>query len=168
MDPYIDEKLILVTSAVLNELFGDVLSIDCIREAYGPTINEGLCYEYCIQATFTGSFEANFFLGLDGYTKILLLPYLSIKYKDIAIHKKDLWINEALFSEFGQMFSNMLYDDIKDFSEELQQHPVKVCSRKLVSLPTESFRKYIIIFFLKDESKHLYLGRAYCLIAVNK
>ena len=44
------------------------------REAYGPSRNEGLCYESCQRVSFAGDLAGDLYLCMDGYTKLKLLP----------------------------------------------------------------------------------------------
>ena len=169
MDPYIDEKIILATSAVISELFNEAFNLDCTREAYGPTINHGLCYEYCSRIDINGDdIKITFFLGLDGYTRLLLLPYLSERYSDIA-SKSDIFnLNDAIFFEFSKNIFLLIKNEIVDFFHNLEEKTVDICSHKLIPLSTEKFRKYMTIFFLRDSIKNIYLGRLYFVIAIHK
>ena len=165
MNPLIDEKMILSNAAVMAEAFSNHLGLECVREAYGPTVNEGICFEFCVQALFKGRSDGTFFLGMDGYTKILLLPYLSGKIKPDR-SARDL--NTSLVVVFVKKILKTLSDDIQEFQPRFSLGAVQLCSHDLIPLPTEKYRKYISIFFLKDEGKKRYLGRVYTILAFQK
>ena len=165
MKPLFDERMILSNAAVMTELFGESLGIECIREAYGPTMNEGLCFEFCTQSTFKGSSKGNFFLGMDGYTKILLLPYLADKIKPDRSAQD---INTSLVVIFVNQIIDALSRELQEFNSDFLLDTARLCSHTLISLPYKKYRKYVSIFFLKDEEKKQYLGRIYSILAFQK
>ncbi len=172
MDPFIDEKIILSFSSALIETGNSFSELDFIREAYGPTANEGICFEFCIEMPFEGSLEGSFYIGLDGYTKILLLPYLNRKSTQISYPnggKQDgEKTNDIFFLSFTEHISKFIEQDFEDSNENLYINPPKICSHHLISLPLAQYRKYMLIFFIKDNIKKIYLGRIYSVVAIYK
>ncbi len=162
MNPLLDEKIILISSTVVTETFGEDFKISCMREAYGPTLNEGLCFEGCFELNFSGTAKGSFYLGIDGYTRILLLPYLGKK-----IRSKE-HLNEMLFMSLFKRITEMLTFEMREFVDEFSVDSIETVNHKLISVKSTEYRKYTIIFFLKDESLKKYLGRVYILVAIKK
>ena len=165
MDPLFDERMILSNSAVMADLFNEFLGIECSCEAYGPTANEGICYEFCAQSLFKGKLKGSFFLGMDGYTKILLLPYFSNKIKPDRSAQD---INTSLVIIFVNHVIDALSRELQEFNSNFSLDSTRLCSHELIALPNKKYRKYVSIFFLKDEEKEKYLGRVYTTIAILK
>ncbi len=170
MDPFIDERIILASSALMPEFFEESFKINCIREAYGPTLNEGLCFECCFEISFYGVIKGQLYLGFDGYTKILLLPYLvkQIKFQNSKEENEKGLLNERLFFYLSQQFSKVLTTEMEAFIGEFNINSVKSVHNKLISLEGQKYRKYMIIFFLKDDVLKKYLGRIYIFISLEK
>ena len=164
MNPLLDEKMILISSTVVPETFGEDFKVNCIREAYGPTLNEGLCFEGCFELNFSGTIKGAFYLGLDGYTRILLLPYLG---KQIQPQEETL-LNEMLFMNLFKRIAEMLTLEMKEFVEEFSVDSIETVHHKLISVKSTQYRKYMVIFFLKDVLLKKYLGRVYILVAIKK
>ena len=165
MDPLVDEKYILTASASLLEIMGEDLNLYAIREAYGPTLNEGLCYEYCVKTPFTGSHPGALYLGLDGYTRLQLLPY-AVRRLELERDIPEV-AEDALASLSGRLHSLMEYE-IREFQPDFQFKTPKIISHKIEKLPAASLRKYILIFFIRDETLKKYLGRVYLTLTLQK
>ena len=165
MNPLIDEKMILTTSSAFMELAYDWLGINIVREAYGPTDNEGLCHEYCCGISLKGDVKGHVFLGLDGYTKLLMLPYIAKKF---SLEEHPPEVVESSLLSFMNQFAGLIATELQEFITRVDTGVPQIYSHKLLSLPTEKFRKYALIFFLKDEEKQAYLGRAYLFLAIGK
>ena len=167
MNPLTDEKMVLISSALIPELLGDRLKIECIREAYGPTFNEGLCFEWCFELNFSGSVNGKLCLGSDGYTRILLLPYLARNVRLKPEEQKDRF-NERLLLKLSEEFAEMFTYEMKEFVDRFRIESIKSSDHKLISFLDKEYRRYMVIFFLKDERLKKYLGRVYVMIAVEK
>jgi len=164
MNPELDERIILTLSSSLAEITTDWLKFNSILEGFGATVNEGLCHEYCTGISFTGNVSGEIFIGMDGYTKLLLLPYI--------IAHLDLTVKHTQLAE-GAM-NSFVYKLAEEFSEELDlivkismQEP-RSLNHKLVPLPQDLYRKYLMIYFLRDDEKKKYLGRLYIYLVLNK
>ncbi len=165
MDPLVDEKFILTTSAAFMELAYDWLGVSIQREAYGPTMNEGLCYEYCSTCTFDGEIKARLFMGMDGYTKLLLLPYIARKFALDEMHSE---VAESSLLSFTNQLCAMINTELNEFLDTMNVSSPEQVSHKLIELPAADYRKYTMIYFLKDDSRPAYLGRVYLFLAVEK
>jgi len=164
MNPDLDQRFIQTISTSFVEIVIDWLKITAIREGYGPTMNEGLCYEFCMGIPFSGDVSGEIFIGMDGYTRLLLLPYI--------INHLDLEVNHPQLVESAM--SSLVFKLAKEFSEELDaiSHINLLESRSLnhqmVALPKEEFRKYTMIYFIKDDDNKKYLGRIYIHLVLEK
>ena len=103
VDPYLDEKLVLILSSSFMDVVTEGVKANAVREAYGPTKNQAFCYEYCGVVKFGDTIKGSLVLGMDGYTKLLLLPYL-IEQFDISVK------NRALVEYAMEKFLNHLRD----------------------------------------------------------
>ena len=165
MNPVLDEKYIVSLSASIMEIFHDRMSLSIDREAYGPTLNEGLCYEYCLKYNFSGKETGSIFFGMDGYTKILMLPYIAKSFRLKKIHPEV--VEDALLSFFHEIAA-LLQIEIVEFESNFKLKKPSDISTKVQRLPTFKYRKYMLIFFLKDPDKRKYLGRLYCNLVFEK
>ena len=57
MNPLLDEKIVLSMSRILPSVFEKTLGVVAKREAYGPSKNEGLCFEKCSAIDLIGDFN---------------------------------------------------------------------------------------------------------------
>ncbi|RME93675.1 MAG: chemotaxis protein CheX [Candidatus Hydrogenedentota bacterium] len=167
MDPLLDEKLILTASASLIDVTSEQLGVYAVREAYGPTSNEGLCFEYCVKFPFQGKPNGNFYFAMDGYTKLQLIPYVVRNFLSEDDSAPKAIADKALFT-MAKEVANMMEEELKEFQEEFCFEEGKILSHKIEKLPSASFRKYMIIFFLKDNYRKKYLGRIYLVLALKK
>ena len=165
MDPLLDEKIVVTISASLMEILGEWFEIDAIREAYGPTNNEGLCYEFCAKMRFSGSLQGNIFVGLDGYTKLLILPHIIEKFQ---ISDKHPELTESALVSFVEHIGKLVASELDEYLMHIQVDIPEIVSHKLIEVKREDFRKYMLIFFLKSSKKKAYLGRIYVFLALNK
>lgn len=165
MDPLVDEKYILTASASLVEVAGEDLGLYAIREAYGPTLNEGLCYEYCIKTPFSGSHPGALYIGMDGYTRLQILPYAAQK---LELDREIPEVAEDALSAFCKRIQSLMEYEIREFQPDFQFDTPKIVSHKIEKLPAHKSRKYILIFFMRDEALKKYLGRIYFTLVFNK
>ena len=165
MDPIIDEKFLVSISASIMEIVHENMSISIEREGYGSTLNEGLCYEFCLKHNFTGKEHGSIYFGMDGYSKLLILPYAVQKFDLRKVHPEVA--RDALFSFFYEI-AKLIQIEIADIDNLFRlKKPIDI-SNRIQRLPTFKYRKYMMIFFLKDPNLKKYLGRLYCNLAFEK
>ncbi len=165
MDPLLDEKFILTVSNILPELTEDILKIQAVREAYGPSKNEGLCFENCTQVDFSGDLNGSLFLGLDGYTKLKLLPRIAKSFHLDPTTKSN---SATIMLDFANEVSVNLIEEMQFGQYKIESKQPQNRNHKLVPIDQERFRQYILIFFLKEELEQLYLGRLYVVLLLEK
>ena len=170
MDPLLDEKIVLSLLRNIPEFFNDNLAIKARQEAFGPSRNEGLCYESCLKITITGGLECDLYFGLDGYTKMELLPHLLEFFKN-----DDEFADRILPGGAGELLLEFAVELGSGFMLELEENGYVVqmatrenLSHKLVQLDLQHNREYILIFFLTDPEKNRYLGRFYVVVTFRK
>ncbi|MDH4261957.1 MAG: chemotaxis protein CheX [Spirochaetia bacterium] len=163
-NPELDQRFILTISSSFIEIITEWLNVTAISEGYGQTSNEGLCYEFCSGIPFTGTISGEMFIGMDGFTRLLLLPYI-ITHLDM----------EFTHSQLVEAAMNSLVLKIaKEFSEELDAiSHIKMLeprnlNHKLVPLAKEDYRKYMMIYFIRDDENKKYLGRIYLHLVLDK
>ena len=54
-----DEKLLLILGQSCVDYFRDSLGLELEKEAYGPSLNEGICYEKCFRFDFEGTVQGH-------------------------------------------------------------------------------------------------------------
>lgn len=165
MDPLFDEKLVMIVTRRFQEFFFDSFSLEARKEALGPSVNEGLCFESCTAVDFRGDPAGRLFLGLDGYTKIKLLPRMAEAYRE---HFGRSLPGKEFLGDFLGRFSEALMEELVDAGFPVAGDPPLDLSHKMVPLDPAVYRQYIIIFFLRDRKEKSYLGRAYLVLALKK
>ncbi|GBF51767.1 hypothetical protein LPTSP4_33050 [Leptospira ryugenii] len=165
MDPLLDEKFILTLSQVLPEQFHKMLLIQADREAYGPSKNEGLCFENCTCVEFHGDLNGKLYLGLDGYTKLKLLPKIA---RNFQIDPTSKAHSSSIMLEFANQLSGHLITEM-----QLGRYNIEISSpidlnHKLVPISLSDYRQYILIFFLKDRREEQYVGRLHVILLLEK
>ncbi|BDA77608.1 chemotaxis protein CheX [Leptospira kobayashii] len=165
MDPLLDEKFILTVSQVLPEHFQKTLQVQAEREAYGPSKNEGFCYENATCVEFVGDLSGKVYLGLDGYTKLKLLPRIA---KSFQIDSTSRAHSSSIMMEFANQISGKLISEMRLGRFEIDILPPENLNHKLVPISLERYRQYILIFFLKDRREEEYLGRLYTILLLEK
>ncbi|MDH5717367.1 MAG: chemotaxis protein CheX [Spirochaetia bacterium] len=165
MDPFQDEKFILTVSSSFIDVSAEWLEISMMREAYGQTYNEGICYEFCAGIDFSGDISGKMFICMDGYTKLLLLPYVAAKFNLSQFHWEAA---ESSLLSYVNQIGGKIFSELEDYFSTFEIKPPSLYSNKLVPLPADEFRKYAVIFFLRDEKKKKYLGRLHTTIAMKK
>ncbi|MBE7439454.1 MAG: chemotaxis protein CheX [Spirochaetales bacterium] len=148
-----------------SDFMKETLHLSADREAYGPSRNEGLCYESCQSISFSGEIEGTLFLGLDGYTKLKLLPRVAERY-NISSFPRGL--ASSVLMEFSNQLGGRILTELEEGGFHLQLHPPEVHDHKIVPFDLSRFREYIIVFFLRDRRQRMYLGRAYLTILFRK
>jgi len=165
MDPLLDEKFILSISQVLPDHFQKTLQIQAEREAYGPSKNEGLCYENCTCVEFLGDLNGKIYLGLDGYTKLKLLPKIA---QSFQIDPTSRAHSGSIMMEFANQVSGHLVSEMRLGRYQIDILPPDNLNNKLIPVSLERYRQYILIFFLKDRREEEYLGRLYTILLLEK
>ncbi len=165
MDPFLDEKVVLTVTASFLEVAADFLHIDAQREGYGPTQNEGLCYEYCSGVEYRGKIKLDLYIGMDSYTRILLLPYI-VKNLKFDIDRRE--IADMALDAFSNTIFEELRREVNDYLEDITSSDLMKYNHKMVALPAEQYRKYTIIYFMRDLERGEYLGRVYLHLAFLK
>jgi hypothetical protein len=131
-------------------------------EAYGPSLNQGLCYESCAVFPFEGILKGNFFLGLDGATRKKLYPRLAEKRHGEPKPSEFKGLIDELMLEFHQLFS----DDFSKGMPGLLWKPIQKKDNELIPIDVKKSREWIFIFFLKDTIHPSYLGRLYGILEI--
>lgn len=165
MDPLFDEKLILTVMRNFTDFIEQSLYLSAEKEAYGPSRNEGLCYESCQRIDFSGEIEGHLYLGLDGYTKFKLLPRIAERYK---IENFESSMANSVLLEFTNQLGARILTELVEGGYRIALSPPEILNHKLVSFDLKRHRQYIIIFFLKDRRQKTYLGRAYLTLLLKK
>ncbi|MDH4199378.1 MAG: chemotaxis protein CheX [Spirochaetia bacterium] len=164
MNPELDERIILTISSSFVEISIDWLKITAVREAHGMNVNEGLCYEVCSGIPFSGKVSGELFFAMDGYTRLLLLPYIV---HNLEMNDPQKEMVETAMNSFVKKLSDEFSLELADIANIEMQEPRNL-NHKLIPLPQESYRKYAIIFFLRDDDKKKYLGRIYLHLVLEK
>ncbi|EPG67114.1 chemotaxis protein CheX [Leptospira wolffii] len=165
LDPLLDEKFILTISQIFPEFLEKNLHIQAVREAFGPSKNEGLCYENCTSVEFQGEATGRLFLGMDGYTKLKLLPKIARSFHidpTIRSHAASIML------EFANQICAELITEMKLGRFQMDILPPENLNNKLVPVDLEQYRQYILIYFLKDKDAREYLGRVYLILLMKK
>jgi hypothetical protein len=165
MDPLLDEKFILIVSQIIPEQFQKTLQIQAEREAYGPSKNEGLCFENCTCVKFAGDLNGKIYLGLDGFTKLKLLPKIANTFQIDPTSKAH---SASIMMEFANQISGHLISEMRLGRYQIDILTPENLNNKLVPISLENYRQYILIFFLKDRREEEYLGRLYCVLLLEK
>lgn len=165
MDPLRDEKIVLTLLRVCPEFMMSALHIHAEREAYGPSKNEGLCYESCSQIGFAGDVNGSIYLAMDGYTKMKLLPRIAEKFQ---IDPSIQGMATSVLLEFSNQMTSGVVNDLRDGGLNVNLLPPESLNNKLVPLDLTKNREYILIFFLRDRRLRRYLGRLYVILTLQK
>ncbi len=165
MDPLIDEKLVLTLTRSTTEFVRENLYLSAEKEAYGPSRNEGLCFESCSAVDFTGEINGKMYLCMDGYTKLKLLPRIAERFQ---IDPTMRGMADSVLLEFSNQLASSVVEELKSGGFEIQLGPPENLSHKIVPVDLNLFRQYILIFFLRDRRAREYLGRLYIVLVVQK
>ena len=165
MDPLLDEKIILTLNRVCTDFFKENLYLSADKEAYGPSKNEGLCYESCSRIGFAGDIHGQIYFCMDGYTRLKLLPRIAEHYQ---IDPNLKGMADSVILEFSnQMASNIVFE-LQDGGFNVDLLPPETLSHKLIPIDPNLYRQYILIFFLRDRRERKYLGRVYLILTMQK
>ena len=165
MDPLLDEKIVVTIARICSEYFKDTLHINAEKEAYGPSRNEGLCYESLSMIEFSGDISGKLFFGLDGYTKMKLLPRIAQRYQ---IDPSLKGMSRSILLEFNNQLCASIMAELSDGGYQMDISPPDDLSHKLIPIDLNINRQYILIFFLRDRRVKKYLGRLYLVLLMQK
>ncbi|MCC6274681.1 MAG: chemotaxis protein CheX [Leptospiraceae bacterium] len=165
MDPLLDEKIVLTISQIFPEYFREVLGVDARREAFGPSKNEGLCYESCTSVEFSGEINGKLFIAMDGYTKLKLLPRIA---KSFQIDPTTKTTSSSVVMEFNNQIVAQLAGEMHTGGFDMEIYPPENLSNKMVPIDFSQYRQYILIYFLKAVEEKSYLGRIYLILLMKK
>lgn len=165
MDPLLDEKIVLTISRTIPEFFESNLGMQAKREAYGPSLNEGLCYEKCAAIDMSGEFSGTFFIGMDGYSKMKILPYIARAFHLTSFRQIS---SSLVLMEFTNQICGQIANDLQSAGFDLEISVPRSLDNKLVAFNRREIRQYILIFFLRDPERKKYLGRLYAVLTLKK
>ena len=165
MDPLIDEKIILTLTRVCSEFFKENLYLSADKEAFGPSRNEGLCYETCVKIGFEGEINGTLYFGMDGYTKLKLLPRIAERYQIDPTLKG---MATSVILEFANQMTSTIVDELIEGGYRTSLLPPEDVSHRLIPIDPGVYRQYILIFFLRDRRERKYLGRIYIVLTMRK
>ncbi len=160
-----DERIIITIIRTLEEYLNFNLKIEAHSEAYGPTQNEGLCYEVLQESEFTGDLKGRIFLAMEGYTRLKLLPILADEYRDDFVKTPRA---DELIGHMMKGFLAIVFDELNRSELSLHHLPPILKDHKMVDLKYSNSRNYMMIFFLKDRANPAYLGRLYIILSLEK
>lgn len=163
MEPLLDEKIIITLSQIIPEYFEENFNLVLKREAFGPSFNEGICFEFSATVSFDGDFSGKFFLCMDGATKLKILPYVSKNYY-VDGYQKGM-ANSILMEITNQIVANFALEFSYAKFKLLLQAP-EIWNHKVFLINFAQYRQYVIIFNVYNETK--ILGRLYCILLLEK
>ena len=165
MDPFLDEKLVAILSKSCSNYIAKQLQVSAEREAYGPSKNEGLCYESCQSVDINGEVEAKIYFGMDGYTRLKLLPRMAEK---ITAESAVRGMVDSILMEFANQMGAEIVNELHSSNYESHLGIPENLNNKLIPIDLKKYRQYIIIFFIRDRRAHEYLGRIYVVFILKK
>lgn len=165
MDPLLDEKFVLTIAQIIPDYFQTTLFIRAEREAYGPSKNEGICYESCSKVGFIGEINGAIFLCMDGYTKLKILPRIA---RSFQIDPTTRTHSSSVILEFTNQIAARIINEMKEGRFELDILPPENFNNKVIIVDLKIYRQYILIFHLSDRREHTNLGRIYIILLLEK
>ncbi|MCB1138898.1 MAG: chemotaxis protein CheX [Leptospiraceae bacterium] len=165
MDPLLDEKIVITLARGFTEFVQENLQLHAVREAYGPSRNEGLCYEACSGIGFGGDVQGKLYLGMDGYTKLKMLPVI---FERFGVNLSERGMADSVLLEFSNQIASSIIQELQDAGYNLTLEPPENLNHKLVPVDLSSHRQYILIFFLQDRRGRKYMGRWYIVLTLKK
>lgn len=166
MDPRLDEKVVVTAAREFMDIIEAAFELSATKEAFGPSKNEGLCYETAIDIPFGGDFGGHIYICMDGYTKMNLLPAIAEWIK--RIHPSPSPGLSWALCRFGETVADSILNEISQAGYELTADPPLDRSHKLTPIDLKASRQYITIIFLEDARHKKYLGRFYLILLLNK
>ena len=165
MDPLLDERIVLTVMRSFSEFLKNSLRVSADKEAYGPSKNEGLCYESCQRIGFNGDLEGALYFCMDGYTKLKLLPRIADVFQ---IDPRLKGMADSVLMEFSNQLAARVAEELVDGGFRVEIDVPETLNHKLVPIDAKRYRQYIIIFFIRDRRAQKYLGRIYVVLTMQK
>lgn len=165
MDPLLDEKFILTISHVLPDFIRNSIRIQATREAYGPSKNEGLCFENTTRVDFHGDVNGSMFLCMDGYTKLKLLPRIA---QSFGVDPTTRPHSASIVLEFANQISAGLINEMRQGRFTVDISPPESLNNKLIPIDLKIYRQYILIYHLSDKRGNSNLGRLTLILLMEK
>jgi len=165
MDPLLDEKIVLTLARSFAEHLKITLFVSAEQEAYGPSRNQGLCFESCSAIGFKGEIEGTIYLCMDGYTKLKLLTRIAERYQ---IDPGQKGMADSVLLEFANQISSVIVSELHDGGYKVELEPPENMNHLIVPIDLKTNRQYILIFFLRDRRMKQYLGRATLILVLKK
>lgn len=163
MDPLLDEKIIITFSQIIPEYFEENFNLLLKREAFGPSFNEGICFEFSSLVSFVGDFKGKFFLCMDGATKLKILPFISKNYY-VDSYQKGM-ANSILMEITNQIVANFALEFSYAKYNLILQVP-EIWNHKVFLVNFDQYRQYALIFNIFTETK--IMGRLYIFLLLEK
>ena len=148
-----------------SEFMKNSLRVSAEKEAYGPSRNEGLCYESCQRIGFKGDLEGSLYFCMDGYTKLKLLPRIADVFQ---IDPRLKGMADSVLMEFANQLAAQVVEELIDGGFNVDIDVPESLNHKLVPIDAKRYRQYIIIFFIRDRRAQKYLGRVYVVLTMQK
>lgn len=165
MNPLLDEKIVLTAARAFSEHMKSTLYVSAEKEAYGPSRNEGLCFESCSAIGFRGDVNGMVYLCMDGYTKMKLLPRIAERF---SIDPAQKGMADSVLLEFSNQITSAILGELADGGFHLELDPPETLNHKIVPIDLKQNRQYILIFFLRDRRLRRYMGRATMVLTLQK
>jgi CheY-specific phosphatase CheX len=163
MDPLLDEKIIVLFSQIIPEYFYENYNLLFKREAFGPSLNEGISYEFSSYVDFSGDITGRLFLCMDGATKLKILPYLS-KFHHVDTYQKGM--ANSILMEIINQIASLFSEEFSYAKINIKIFPPEINNHVLYRVDFDKFRQYVLIFNVYADS-HL-IGRVYFIILLEK
>lgn len=165
MDPLLDERIVLTVMRSFSEFLKNSLRVSADKEAYGPSKNEGLCYESCQRIAFKGDLNGALYFCMDGYTKLKLLPRIASVFQ---IDPRLKGMADSVLLEFSNQLAARIIEELIDGGFRVEIDVPENLNHKLVPIDAKRYRQYIVIFFIRDRRAQQYLGRIYVVLTMEK
>lgn len=165
METLREERVVMTVLRTFEEFIRRELGIRAIIEAFGPSLNEGYCYESAFRSSFAGAIQGEFVFAMDGYTRLKVLSRLGEWYYDTIDHTR----TDASTAQkrFLESYVSELTTELDEADLSSDFSPAEDVSQKLIPLDLTSHRQFIMIYFLKDLKEKTYLGRFYIVMSLS-
>ena len=165
MNPLVDEIIVLTLLRSVPEYLQSNIYVHARQEAYGPSRNEGLCYESCYGVGFEGDLDGVLYFGMDGYTK----PEATAARRSTLPGRCGReGMADSVLMEFSNQMTSMIIRELEAGGFSLNLGVPENFSHRIVTIDKDIYRQYILIFFLRDRRERSYLGRAYFVLTIKK
>ncbi len=165
MNPLLDEKIVVILSQVTIEYFTDNFLLNLKRDGYGPSLNEGISFEYAAYVEFTGDFSGLIFLCMDGATKLKLLPQITKKFH---VDKYQKGMANSILMEMVNQISSLFIEEFSYAKVNLKLNVPESMNNKIFIVEFSEYRQYYIIYNIFNENYSTIIGRLYQIILLKK